>query len=131
MQHVRCTCGARAVHVRCTCGARAVHVRCTCGARAVHVRCTCGARAVHVRCTCGARTTPGHLQSGPGRTCVVGVRRRLEKLRHLASVRLTCMTSKEQIHALVTPKIWNKLPSVIKDAQSLESFKIAMRKHYQ
>ena len=30
-----------------------------------------------------------------------------------------------------TPKIWNKLPSVIKDAQSLESFKIAIRKHYQ
>ena len=49
---------------------------------------------------------------------------------------------KEQTHALVTPaeiissnqpsffintpKIWNKLPSVIKDAQSLESFKIAI-----
>ena len=30
-----------------------------------------------------------------------------------------------------TPKIWNKLPCVIKDAQSLESFKIAIRKHYQ
>ena len=30
-----------------------------------------------------------------------------------------------------TPNIWNKLPSVIKDAQSLESFKIAIRKHYQ
>ena len=30
-----------------------------------------------------------------------------------------------------TPKIWNKLPSVIKDAQSLESFKIVIRKHYQ
>ena len=30
-----------------------------------------------------------------------------------------------------TPKIWNKLPRVIKDAQSLESFKIAIRKHYQ
>ena len=30
-----------------------------------------------------------------------------------------------------TPKIWNKLPSVIKDTQSLESFKIAIRKHYQ
>ena len=33
-----------------------------------------------------------------------------------------------------TPKIWNKLPSVIlliKDAQSIESFKIAIRKHYQ
>ena len=30
-----------------------------------------------------------------------------------------------------TSKIRNKLPSVIKDAQSLESFKIAIRKHYQ
>ena len=30
-----------------------------------------------------------------------------------------------------TPNIWNKLPSVIKDAQSLESFKIVTRKHYQ
>ena len=30
-----------------------------------------------------------------------------------------------------TPKIWNKLPIVIKDAQFLESFKIAIRKHYQ
>ena len=30
-----------------------------------------------------------------------------------------------------TPKIWNKLPSVIKDAQPLKSFKIAIRKHYQ
>ena len=30
-----------------------------------------------------------------------------------------------------TPKIWNKLPSVIKDAHSLESFKIAIKKHYK
>ena len=31
-----------------------------------------------------------------------------------------------------TPKIYNKLPRrLIKDAQSLESFKIAIRKHYQ
>ena len=30
-----------------------------------------------------------------------------------------------------TPKIWNNLPSVIKDTQSLESFKIAIRKHFQ
>ena len=30
-----------------------------------------------------------------------------------------------------TPKIWNKLPSVIKDTQSLEHFKTAVRQHYQ
>ena len=33
-----------------------------------------------------------------------------------------------------TPKIWNKLPSVIlviKDIQSLEHFKTAVRQHYQ
>ena len=27
--------------------------------------------------------------------------------------------------------IWNKLPSVIKDTQSLEHFKTAVRQHYQ
>ena len=37
-------------------------------------------------CKCGARTTPGHSQSV--RTFAVGWRK---KLRHLASVRLTCM----------------------------------------
>ena len=35
------------------------------------------------------------------------------------------------IKAFFLRQIWNKLPSVIKDAQSLESFKIAIRKHYQ
>ena len=30
-----------------------------------------------------------------------------------------------------TPKIWNQLPSVIKDRQSLEHFKTAVRQHYQ
>ena len=30
-----------------------------------------------------------------------------------------------------TPKIWNKLPSVIKDIQSLEHFKTTVRQHYQ
>ena len=30
-----------------------------------------------------------------------------------------------------TPKIWNNLPSAVKDTQSLEHFKIAVRQHYQ
>ena len=30
-----------------------------------------------------------------------------------------------------TPKIWNNLPSVIKDTQSLEHFRTAVRQHYQ
>ena len=30
-----------------------------------------------------------------------------------------------------TPKIWNNLPSVIKDSQSLEQFKISERQHFQ
>ena len=32
---------------------------------------------------------------------------------------------------IITPKIWNKLPSVIKDTQSLEQFKTAVRQHFQ
>ena len=30
-----------------------------------------------------------------------------------------------------TPKIWNNLPSVIKDTQSLEQFTTAVRQHFQ
>ena len=30
-----------------------------------------------------------------------------------------------------TPKIWNNLPSVIKDTQSLEQFKTSERQHFQ
>ena len=30
-----------------------------------------------------------------------------------------------------TPKIWNNLPNVIEDAQSLEQFKTAVRQHFQ